>query len=132
MRHGRPERPAGLAEHGCILSAVPAFRTRWLFRRARRVEAVFVRGDLVSINATLLRQAALDGCGPALLADWLVVDALTDGRLVDLFPEHAVTATEFETAARLLYPSRAHMPAKLRVTIAFLRSRLPALRRQAG
>ena len=79
-----------------------------------------VTGDLVISGALALRQAARDGHGPALLADWLIAPDLSSGRLVDLFPHHRVTATSFDTAAWLLYPSRAFLPAKVRATIDFL------------
>jgi DNA-binding transcriptional LysR family regulator len=59
--------------------------------------------------------------GPALLADWMVKPELASGALVDLFPDYAVTATDFETAAWLLYPSRSYLPRKVRVVIDFLR-----------
>ena len=35
--------------------------------------------------------------------------------------DYAATATDFETAAWLLYPSRNYLPCKVRVTIDFLR-----------
>jgi len=41
--------------------------------------------------------------------------------LVDPFPEYAVSATNFETAAWLLYPSRTYLPTKVRIVIDFLR-----------
>jgi len=64
---------------------------------------------------------ALDGMGPALLVDWLADEALADGSLLDLFPDYAVTATNFDTAAWLLYPSRTYLPTKVRIVIDFLR-----------
>ena len=75
-------------------------------------------------NALALRQAAVDGLGPVLLADWLVEGEIRAGRLIDLFPDHDCTATEFDTAAWALYPSRAYLPRKVRVTIDFLRDRI--------
>jgi DNA-binding transcriptional LysR family regulator len=42
-------------------------------------------------------------------------------RLVDLFPTHATTATTFDTAAWLVYPSRTYLPGKVRATIDFLK-----------
>ncbi|MBV9079244.1 MAG: LysR family transcriptional regulator [Methylobacteriaceae bacterium] len=127
-KRGAPVRPAELTGRSCILSAVPEFRSRWLFRpagaSATEPEEVLVRGDLVSSNAIVLRAAVRGGLGPALLADWLVADDLATGRLVDLFPDHAVTATSFETAAWLLYPSRQHLPARVRHVIDFLKSEL--------
>ena len=57
-------------------------------------------------------------------ADWHLHDDLAAGRLVDLFPQHEVTATTFDTAAWLLYPSRSYLPHKVRATIEFLRKHL--------
>ncbi|MEO0407786.1 MAG: LysR family transcriptional regulator, partial [Cyanobacteria bacterium P01_A01_bin.135] len=47
-------------------------------------------------------------------------------RLVNLFPDYAVTATDFSTAAWLVYPSRAYIPHKVRVFMDFLRQAVSA------
>ncbi|MDN3721119.1 LysR substrate-binding domain-containing protein [Roseibium salinum] len=67
--------------------------------------------------------------GPALLADWLIAKDLEDGRLVDLFPDFDCAAADFDTAAWILYPSRAYLPQKVRVMIDFLKDefRRPAV-----
>ena len=94
-----------------------------------------MEGHLVLSTALALRSAALDGLGPVLLADWHLDDDIAQGRLVDLFPHHEVTATTFDTAAWLLYPSRNYLPHKVRATIEFLRKHLGkgrATRRQIG
>ncbi|MEX2126035.1 MAG: hypothetical protein WD795_19245 [Woeseia sp.] len=41
---------------------------------------------------------------------------------VNLFPDHECTATDFDTAAWLVYPSRDYIPLKLRVFFDFLRA----------
>jgi len=120
-RAGAPACPSALSTRNCVLFALPEFRTRWRFRSGDGIEEVPVRGDLVISNALMLKHAALDGLGPALLADWMIGPDLDAGRLVDLFPHHEVAATSFETAAWLLYPSRAHLPLKTRGMIDFLR-----------
>lgn len=123
--HGPLDRPETLSERACLRFALPDYRTRWRFRPGDGpVRDVPVSGRLVISNALSLRQAARDGLGPALLADWLVRGDLAGGRLVDLFPSYAVTATEFDTGAWALYPSRAYLPRKVRVAIDFLRARL--------
>lgn len=119
-------RPEDLADTPCLRFSLPEFRFRWLFRRNGIVTEVPVGGSLVASSALVLRQAALDGLGPALLADWMVARDLASGELVDLFPEHDAAATSFDTAAWLLYPSREQLPRKLRLTIDFLRERLRA------
>lgn len=121
---GTPGAPADLAMRSCLLFALPEFRTRWLFRQNGRVTKVPVHGALVASNALALRDFALAGLGPGLLADWLIGADLASGALIDLFPDHDVTATTFDTAAFILYPSRKYLPAKVRAAIDFLREKL--------
>ena len=73
-----------------------------------------------------MHRAALDGLGPALLSDWLIGPDLMSGRLVDLFPDHEVTGTDFDSGVWLLYASRAYMPLKVRAVVNFLKDRLGA------
>lgn len=124
-RYGPLTRPEELATHNCLRFALPEFRSRWRFRRGDGTPfEVAVTGRTVIANALSLRQAARDGLGPALLADWLIGGDLKSGRLIDLFPGHDCAATEFDTGAWALYPSRAFLPRKVRVTIDFLRDKL--------
>ncbi len=114
--------PSELTAHPCLLFALQDYRSRWLFRdRQDSIEEVPVGGTVVISNALALRNAAIAGLGPTLLADWLINSDIAEGRLVDIFPHHQVTATTFETAAWLVYPSRAFLPNKVRVMIDFLR-----------
>lgn len=118
--------PEDLQAHDALLFALPGYRTRWLFRDAdNRVSEIPVQGSLVTSNAVTLRQNMLNGLGPALLANWLIDGDIKDGHCVDLFPEHDVTATSFDTAAWLVYPSRQFLPNKVRCMIDFLRHQLP-------
>jgi DNA-binding transcriptional LysR family regulator len=120
--HRVPKKPQDLRTHRCLLFSLPEFRLRWFFRdRKGGLEEVPVEGDILMSNALALRQAAVAGVGPVLLPDWLVDEELARGRLVNLYPAYRVTATDFETAAWLLYPSRAYLPNKVRVMIDFLR-----------
>ena len=123
-REGAPKAPRELSAHSCLLFPLPDFRERWLFRRGSVLEEVPVHGSFVLSTALALRSAAIDGLGPVLLADWHVREDFAKGRLVDLFPQHEVTATTFDTAAWLLYPSRKYLPHKVRATIDFLRTHL--------
>lgn len=123
--HGRPRAPAELAAHACLRFPLPGFRTQWKFRDAEgHREAVDVKGWLVMSSALALHRAALDGLGPVLLGHWLVDDDIAAGRLVDLFPGHEVSALAFDSAAWLLYPSRAYVPRRVRAVVDFLKARL--------
>jgi DNA-binding transcriptional LysR family regulator len=117
--------PQDLAGHRCLLFAIRAFRTRWLFRDAAgRVTEVPVDGDVTLSPAGSLLDATLADLGPALLPDWLITEDLAARRLVDCFPAFEATATTFDTAAWLVYPSRAYLPQKVRVMADFLRAAL--------
>lgn len=59
--------------------------------------------------------------GLALLPNWLIAADLQVGTLVNVFPDYAVTATDFNSAAWLVYPSRAYVPLKVRLFIEFLK-----------
>lgn len=123
-RRGRPARPSELTAHSCLTYTLPDYRSRWTFRGGAGDEHVRVTAGMIISGALAMRQAALDGIGPALLADWLTDRDVEAGRLVDLFPAHRVTATTFETAAWLLCVTRELMPRKVRATADFLRDRL--------
>jgi DNA-binding transcriptional LysR family regulator len=117
--------PADLSAHKCLLLNLPDYRSRWLFRDAvGAIQPVSIHGDIVISNPLVLFTCAVDGMGPALLVNWLAEEALADGKLIDPFPDQTVSATNFETAAWLLYPSRAYLPTKVRVVIDLLRREL--------
>ncbi|WP_299689254.1 LysR family transcriptional regulator [uncultured Tateyamaria sp.] len=118
--HGAPDRPEALVDHEVLRLTLPEYRTDWHFRGPRAV-TVPVAGPVLISNALALRAAVLAGLGPALLADWLIDADIADDRLLDLFPTYAVSATTFDTAAWLLYPSRAYLPTKVRAVIDALR-----------
>ncbi len=124
-RHPEITSPRDLQDHACLRFALPEFRTRWRFRKpGEQAFDVPVSGHIIIANALSLRRAALDGNGPVMLADWLVDRDITAGRLVDLFPDHECTATEFDTGAWALYPSRSFLPRKVGSMISFLRDML--------
>ncbi|WP_414562255.1 MULTISPECIES: LysR substrate-binding domain-containing protein [unclassified Anabaena] len=114
--------PDDLRNHKCLLFTLPNFRSRWLFRdRNGMVNEVPIDGDVVISNALTLRDCAIAGMGPVLLANWLIDKDITQGQLIDVFPNYYVTATDFETAVWLLYPSRVYLPNKVRTMVDFLR-----------
>lgn len=123
-RHGSLDGPQALATRDCVLFSLPEFRSRWLFRRhdgAGGILSVPISGSVVISNALSVYEAAKLGLGPALLVDWVAAPDLAAGRLVDLLPDYEASASNFDTAAWLLYPSRSYLPQKVRVMIDFLR-----------
>ena len=120
-----PAAPQDLQQHNCLLFPLPDFRSRWIFKNKKGViEEVAIHGDITILNALALRACTLFGMGPVLLPNWLIDGDIAQGRLIDLFPKHRVTANEFDSAIWLGYPSRTHLPNKVRVMIDFLKQRL--------
>jgi len=124
QRHARPGTPAELAERDCLRCSLRGYRTQWKFRDAAGdVQAVNIGGWLIVSNSLALQRAALEGLGPALLPDWLVAPDLAAGRLVDLFPDHEATPTDFDNAIWLLYTSRVYVPRRVRAFVEFMKQR---------
>lgn len=130
-RHGRPKVPAELSHRDCLRFALPGFQSAWSFKAKGApdadIEVVAIGGWLAASSALSLLEAAVDGLGPVLLADWLVDPDIAAGRLVDLFPQYEATSTTFDNGVWLLFASREHLPRRVRVVVDFLRDELQAL-----
>ncbi len=121
QRRGTPQTPGDIAGHDCLLFPRQGYKLDWLFRDAQgSVTRVAIGGRFLITNSAAILHCTLAGMGLALLPDWLVNNSLASGELVALFPDHAVSATDFNSAVWILYPSRAYLPLKSRVMIDFL------------
>jgi DNA-binding transcriptional LysR family regulator len=121
-RAGRPDTPEDLTGRPCILRrhAARAGRDRWPFARDGRRFEVAVSGTLAVDDVRLMRRAALDGLGLALLSEDLVAEDLARGRLERVLAAWCPPTPGYH----LYYPNRAHPapatpPAKLRAFIDF-------------
>jgi DNA-binding transcriptional LysR family regulator len=85
----------------------------WLFRP---------QGPWRCNSGTSILDAALRGFGLCQLPDYYVLDALVEGRLVSLLPEHQPP----HTAVWAVYPERRHVAAKVRMMVDHLREGLRA------
>lgn len=117
-------KPSDLNHHQCIVMNIASYRSRWFFKSAgAQISEAKIRSRLAASNALALKECITQGIGPGLIADWLVKKELAKGTLVDLFPQYQVSATDFDTGAWLLYPSRKHLPSKTRVMIEYLKEK---------
>ena len=83
-----------------------------------------VGGAIATSNTLVLRRAALDGLGIAVLADWLVDKDIASGRLKPVLPDWEVAARTFETGVWIVYPSRNFLPLTTRAFIDHLRTHI--------
>lgn len=122
---GCPAHPEQLSMHNCLRFPFAGFRSRWIFRSSSgELKEVPISGNGVYSTALALEQCALSGMGITMLPDWLVVDHLRQGRLINLFPAYEVTATDFDAGVWIVYASRSYVPRKVRIFTDFLKARL--------
>lgn len=114
-RHGVPQQPEDLVEHNCLLFAYGPGRSSWRFRNADMATAVEVRGSISVNNAEMLRQAALDGLGMVMLADWLIQDDLDAGKLVAVLTDYQVNPAEMDVGIYAVYPASRRGAKKIQV-----------------
>ncbi|MGG7565319.1 LysR substrate-binding domain-containing protein [Rhodovulum sp. DZ06] len=100
--------PEALRGVDCLLYAMAGLRDAWSLRRpGEAIRRIPVSGPLALSSAAALRRAAVEGLGPAALADWLVEEDLAAGRLVDLLPGWEAAPSRFGAALWLMRPGTA-------------------------
>ena len=129
---GTPKSPNELAQHTCLTFPFSGFDQNWHFRKKvegpeqqaslNNTVSVAIDSPIVINNGLALKQCALDDAGIVLLSNWLVDDAIEDGRLQNLFPGYQVSATDFSDKISFVYPSRSYVPEKVRAVMNFLRA----------
>ena len=121
QKHGVPERPEEIVDHSCLLFPRREHSLSWLFRNATgTVTEVPIQGQYWVTNSAVILGCAIANMGLTLLPDWLVETEIATGHLVRLFSDYTVTATDFNSAVWLLYPSQAFLPKKTQVWINYL------------
>ncbi|GAA0765420.1 LysR family transcriptional regulator [Ideonella azotifigens] len=119
-RCGTPRTLDELATHDCLI-----IKERdhpfgvWRLRHGRKESTIKVRGPLSSNNGEMVVQWAVDGRGIALRSLWDVGPLITEGKLVQVLPDHSQAADVWA-----VYPSRLDTSAKVRVCVEFLQAHL--------
>jgi DNA-binding transcriptional LysR family regulator len=118
-RYGCPKKPEELKKHRC-LSFSPAVRDIWHFSRSNRQITIPVHNRICADNAEALYQAALGGCGIAMLAMFIVKDDVQTGRLQIVLPDWKLPMTDI---CAVLAAER-YIPSKTQVFVDFLANKL--------
>jgi DNA-binding transcriptional LysR family regulator len=80
-KRGTPREPSELSRHNCICTSVLPWGDEWRLAGKRGEVRVAVSGSFRGNNAEMLRAAALDGIGIAVLPSWAVAGPLRAGAL---------------------------------------------------
>jgi DNA-binding transcriptional LysR family regulator len=123
-REGALTAPADLATRACLLYLREGGVPTWHFERrvGRRTErfSVPVAGRFKADNSEVLREAALQGLGVALLPDFSADVHLAQGDLVELLPEWTPVGF-FGDAVHLIRPYGPQVPRAVSALVAHLR-----------
>ena len=121
--HGMPDEPQDLARHRVLSYSLLSTGDVWTLSMRTdpgRIQTIEVKPAMRSNNGDTCTQAAIAGQGIVLQPDFMVDEPLAQGRLIELLPQWQ--AQEFGVYA--VYPTRRHLPAKVRLMIDYLAKRL--------
>jgi DNA-binding transcriptional LysR family regulator len=121
-RRGTPAATRDLEQHACVRFRHPdsGKLLDWPWREGVDSTEPRLRTVLACNNIEAVLGATLRGLGIACLPDFLVRDALADGRLVSVLEQDMGPSRQF----RALWPSSRHLSPKVRVFVDHLGARL--------
>lgn len=120
-RHGAPAHPADLADHLIIGHSDIWPNSTWQCAGpGGRVDLIPVKPRSWFNEGATMRAAALNGLGVALMAQWIVQDELSAGRLVPLLPTTSFITTPPTDHIYAVYQRSRYQAAKLRAFLRFL------------
>jgi DNA-binding transcriptional LysR family regulator len=112
-QHGTPTRPEHLLGHPCLSLPAEYWGDERVFTGPDGEVRVRPQNVIIANNTEMLRQFALLGMGIAILPSYLIGSDMTRGKLVRLLSDFQLPQIEINVA----YPSRRHLPAKVRTFI---------------
>lgn len=115
-KFGMPASPSELAQHDCLQYGYSGSSSHWRLTGPSGVKSYPIRCRMWSNNGEVLKSAALEACGIALLPTFIAGRELQVGRLhsvlTDYEPEHLTLSA--------LYPRHRHLSTKIRLLVEWL------------
>ncbi|HDZ72169.1 MAG TPA: LysR family transcriptional regulator [Aurantimonas coralicida] len=125
-RHGNVARPEDLSQLPTISYPKASDQDLWILYDESEIPArVRHQSQVIADDFAVLRAAALEGIGVAMLPQAVCLDALTTGRLVRVLPAYHAG----ESMMHVLFTSRRGMLPAVRVLVNHLIAELPTLMR---
>ncbi|MBP0600678.1 LysR family transcriptional regulator [Herbaspirillum sp. LeCh32-8] len=115
-KHGTPQHPQDLTQHQTICYSYNASKDDWQFSGPEGPVTVKVNSRMHVNNGDSCVAAALGGVGITRQPTFMIDQYLRSGQLVPVLTDY----TSPELGIYAVYPSRAHLPAKVRAMLDFL------------
>jgi DNA-binding transcriptional LysR family regulator len=116
QRHGTPRTPDELAKHRMLIYNLANQPHQLHFTRNGAVTVLPVQGVLEANDGQVIRAAAIKHLGILLQPMYIIHDDVVAGRLVPVLTEWELQRLTINIA----YPTRRHLPAKVRCFVDFL------------
>lgn len=113
---GRPEKPEDLGRHNCLSYSGLAEGKSWPFRKDGKEFWQPVGGRFIADSGTLLCEAAVRGCGIAILPTFIAGPHIVNGELEILLEDYE----QEPLAIQAVYQHKRHLSAKTRKLIEHL------------
>jgi DNA-binding transcriptional LysR family regulator len=108
--HGRPLTPEDLSRHECIQYSYASSAATWTFPGEKGETSVRVSGKVTANNGDAICQMGIRDFGVVLLPDFIVQPHLRSGALEEVLADYRPECA----GVYAVYPSKRHIPAKLR------------------
>ncbi|EJL86748.1 transcriptional regulator [Herbaspirillum sp. CF444] len=115
-KHGTPRHPDDLKDHMVMGYSYSADKDEWHFEGPEGAVSVKTNVRMLANNGDTCVAAALAGIGITRQPTFMLSEHIRSGKLVPIMPDYMSA----ELGIYAVYPSRTHLPAKVRATIDFL------------
>ena len=122
-QHCKPEHPSELVNHNCLPYLLGSDAARWPFDGPGGPLAVEIRGNFRADNSLMLIDAMLRGIGVGLVPLVMMRTEIAEGRLETALDAWCAEPRELFA----IYPSREHLPERVRTFVRFLKERLAGM-----
>ena len=119
---GNPRTPKELSGHDTLSFLIPEFTRSWKFRHRKsgKTTSIPIYSPVKISNAHCIKQAAINHMGICLLPTILLTNEIRTGKIVPLFSEYEISATNFESSVWMLYSSRTFLPKRTQKFVEFM------------
>lgn len=125
QKHGAITNHHDLAQHQTLSFAYASASYTWKFKKANEIHQISTRdSQLVSNNADVIMQAAIDGAGVVIQPRWAICEYIDSGKLTLLLRNYEVTSALFHSGIYALYSKENRASPKIRAWIDFLSQRI--------
>ncbi|MCR9174720.1 MAG: LysR family transcriptional regulator [Alphaproteobacteria bacterium] len=119
--------PTGLSDldrHNCLAYGQEAEPAVWVFEHLGKRQDIVVTGSLRSNSGEVLRQAALDGLGLALLPEWMIAWDVAEGRLQTCLDDLRLYPARYSAEIYAVYRRDKRLPGKVEAFLGHLQRHL--------